>query len=883
MTAVSSHPSSAGDTLTKNVQQTTLSNGLTVLTKEVHTAPVVSVQVWYRVGARNEKPGSSGIAHQLEHLLFKGTHQRPIQFGRLFSALGSDSNAFTSYDMTAYFGTVSRDKLEALLVLEADRMRHARIDAEQLASEQRVVISELQGYENSPEYRLGKAVMQQAFPDHPYGLSVGGSKADVEKFTAPQVKDYYDRFYCPSNAVLVITGDFETAATLALVKQTFGDFAASAVEPMITAPLEARGEGNPNPIILREPGSTSLLEAVYPLPNVHHPDVPALDIMDSVLSAGRNSRFYQALIESGLASYVSAYAVALMEPGWYNISVVAAPDQDLKTLDQVLQDTIAEIQQQPVSAEELQRAKVQLRASLILSNREIDHQASQLAYNQIVSGDYRYSDRYLARLEAVTAADVQRVAAQYLQPSQRTSGWFEPSQLTDQPFIGSSATQTAEDFSPSEPVNPAVVAQYLPPVLETASSTQALPEKVVLSNGLRVLLLEDHSSPTVTLSGYIQAGNSFDLQSPGLAGLTADNLLSGTQTKDALTLAKALEDCGAGLDFSSFREGVDIEGYALADDASILLDTLADVLQNATFPKQEVLRSQQRALSGLRMELDDPGRLARRVFQQHIYPATHPFHSFPTEQSLNAITRDDLQQFYQVHYRPQRTVLTLVGDFKVAEISDKLEHLLGTWQAPDSAPSLSFPAVTQPSEIERVQVPMTGKSQVVTYMGYCGIHRHDPRYYAAVLFNQVLGGDTLASRLGTEIRDRQGLTYGIYSYFAAGEQAGPFAIQMQTSSEDSEQAISSTLMLLRQLRDSGITADELETVKRTLVNSYPVDLAAPDLLAQRILMNEVHGLPLTSIQDFPQKLQSVSLDDVNAAIATLIHPDNLLVVTAGSP
>ena len=264
-----------------------------------------------------------------------------------------------------------------------------------------------------------------------------------------------------------------------------------------------------------------------------------------------------------------------------------------------------------------------------------------------MSGDYRYSDRYLDRLDQVILADVQRVAVQYLQPSQRTSGWFEPSQLADQPLTGGPATQTAEDFSPSEPVDPAVVAQYLPPVKTTAPAhTQALPERFVLPNGLRVLLLEDHSSPTVTLSGYLRAGNSFDLQArPGVAGLTADNLLSSTQTKDALTLAKALEDCGAGLDFSSFREGVDIEGYALTADLPVLLATLADVLQNATFPEEEMLRSQQRTLSGLKMELDDPGRLARRTFQQRIYPAQHPFHSFPTAASLQAITPADLQHF----------------------------------------------------------------------------------------------------------------------------------------------------------------------------------------------------------------------------------------------
>ncbi|MGF1601930.1 MAG: M16 family metallopeptidase [Thermosynechococcaceae cyanobacterium] len=885
MTVASSNSSlDAWNTLTKDVQQTTLSNGLTVLTKEVHAAPVVSVQVWYRVGSRNETPGFNGIAHQLEHLLFKGTHSRPIQFGRLFSALGSDSNAFTSYDMTAYFGTVGRDKLESLLVLEADRMRNARIDAEQLASEQRVVISELQGYENSPEYRLGKAVMAQAFPNHPYGLSVGGTKADVEQFTAPKVQAYYDRFYTPSNAVLVITGDFETSPTLALVEQAFGVLSAATAEPVIEAALEAQGKGTLEPIRLKEPGSAALLEVVYPLPNVHHPDVPALDMMDSILSAGRNSRFYQTLVESGLASYVSAGAVALMEPGWYNISLIAAPEQDLAELDRVLLETIATIQQHPVSSAELERAKVQLKASLILSNREIDNQASQLAYNQIVSGDYRYSDRYLTLLDQVTIEDVQRVAAQYLQARQRTSGWFEPSELADQPLSGSPTTQTAEDFSPGEPVDPAMVAQYLPQLpVTTTSNTQALPEKFVLPNGVRVLLLEDHSSPTVTLGGYLKAGNGFDLHyQPGVAALTAENLLSGTQTKDALTLASALEDCGAGLDFTAFREGVDIEGYALADDLSILLETLADTMQHATFPVEEVMRSQQCAISGIKMELDDPGRLARRLFQQRIYPVTHPFHSFPTVESVQAITPQDLQQFYQAHYLPQQTILTLVGDFEKATVYAQLEGLFSDWPAPQTIPDLQFPTVSHPTKLERIHAPLVGKPQVVTYLGYCGIAHHDPRYYAAILFNQVLGGDTLSSRLGTEIRDRQGLTYGIYSYFAAGEQAGPFAIQMQTAPDDTEQAIGSTLMLLKQLREEGVTLDEVDTAKRSILNGYPVDLADPDSLAQRILMNEVYGLPTTAIREFPQKIDTVTLLEVNEAIQSLIHPDHLVIVTAGS-
>jgi zinc protease len=214
-------------TVTENVQKTLLENGLTVLTKEVHTAPVVTVQVWYKVGSRNEEPGLNGIAHQLEHMMFKGTQTRPIQFGRLFSALGTDSNAFTSYDQTAYYGTAERNKLKALLILEADRMQNSLINTEQLASEKRVVISELQGYENSPEYRLNRAVMQAAFPNHAYGLPVAGTKADVEKFTVEQVRQYYQKYYSPDNAVLVIVGDFQTAPTLKAVKEIFGNLSNS--------------------------------------------------------------------------------------------------------------------------------------------------------------------------------------------------------------------------------------------------------------------------------------------------------------------------------------------------------------------------------------------------------------------------------------------------------------------------------------------------------------------------------------------------------------------------------------------------------------------------------------------------------------------------------
>jgi zinc protease len=891
------------NTLTRGVQKATLPNGLTVLSKEIHTAPVVSVQVWYRVGSRNESPGQNGISHQLEHLLFKGTRDRPIQFGRLFSALGSASNAFTSYDMTAYFGTVSSDKLEALLTLEADRMRNALINDEQLTSEKRVVISELQGYENSPDYRLSLAVMKQAFPDRAYGLPVGGTKADVERFTLEQVRNYYQKYYDPANAVLVVAGDFKPNDLNTLVQKTFGAIPKARAADATQSPpgsAQASSKGNilsisydsnapwdgkkRQPISLKEPGSAPLIESVYPLPSIKHPDVPALDVMDVILSAGRNSRFYQAIVEPGLVSGVNSYTSSMIEPGWYNISATVAPGQKTAAVDQVLLKTLQDLRDKPVTADELQRAKNQLMATFVLGNRDIDSQASQLAYNHVVAGDYRYSDRYLEAIQKVTGADVQRVAQEYLAPERRTVGYFEPTRIEGQAGGGTAGKQTTENFSPGAPVDPAVVAKYLPPMKAvTTSQTQALPELFTLNNKLRVLLLPDSSSPTVTLSGQIDAGNGLDIRTEkaGLAGLTADTLMGGTQGKDALTLAKALEDLGAGLDFQSYREGVDLEGRALSQDLPVLLETLADVLQRATFPEKELELTRQQTVSGLKVELDDPARLGRRTLQQKIYPQTHPFSIFPTLESLKQITQQDVVAFYQQRYTPQNTVLTLVGDFNPTEVKAKLNQLFGSWQSTAKDAPLDYPTVASPPNLKRFTAPLPGKTQVVTHLGYPGINRTDPRFYAAIVLNHILGGDTLSSRLGTEIRDRLGLTYGIYSYFAAGQHAGPFVIEMQTSPEDAEKAIQSTIALLKQFREQGISEAELKNAKRSLTNSYPVELANPDAVAQRILSNEVDGLSQEEIRTFPAKIEAVTMEQVQKAIQDLIQPDKLVVVSSG--
>jgi zinc protease len=867
--------------LTKGVRRTVLKNGMIVLTKEVHNAPVVTVQVWYKIGSRNEAPGVNGIAHQLEHMLFKGTKERPVQFGRLLSALGSNFNAFTSYDQTVYYETLERNKLSSALVLEADRMQNALIDAKALEGEKRVVISELQGNENSAGYRLGKAVQELALPNSPYGLSVGGTKADVQTFTEPQVRSYYSSYYAPNNAVLVLVGDFNTDKALSEVRRIMEPIPSRPIT--VKTPQAAPRVVKSREITLREPGSNALLNAVYPLPRASHPDVAALDVMNYILSVGRSSRLYQELVETGKASSVSAGAANLADAGWYEYSAATDAGKSLRAIDQIIQAEIGKMQNTTASAIELSRAKTQLRSGYLLSYRDIDSQARQLGNDETTVGDYKFTDKYLARVQQVTAADVQRVAKQYLQPAKRILGFFEPDNSKGQAVEAGTGHNSAANLG--VPLDPSELQKYLPKtVTDVVANAQSQPQKLTLKNGMQVLLLPDASSPTVTLQGSITAGTEFDIPSKaGVAALTASNLMNGTINKSAIEIAKSLENRGASLGFGTSRESVTVGGSALDEDLPLLLQTLGDVLQNAQFPAKEFTNSRQRALTALQAELDSPSAVARRSFQQTVYPKDHPFTNFPTLESLQAITTQDLTQMYQRRYQPQNTMLALVGNFNSSNVKGILEQVFSPWKNSGDRQTLSYAVAELPAKSIQVKPTIVGKTQSVTIMGNKAINRLDPRYYAALVLNQVVGGDTLSSRLGTEIRDRLGLTYGIYSSFVAGKRQGTFLISMQTDPNNAALAVEKSLELLRTVKTNGLTAAEVNNAKQSIASNYTVELGSADDVAANSLGNLVYGLPTSEIRDFPNKIRAVTLAQVNQAAKDLLHPDQFVVVTAGPP
>src|SRR5262245_25101367 len=373
-------PSPAPDrALTAGVAETRLPNGLRVLTKEVHSAPVVSLSVWYRVGSRNEHNGITGLSHLLEHMMFKGTQRYRVgEIARTLFLNGASFNANTYYDWTSYFETLAADRLELAIELEADRMANSRIDKADLDSEMTVVRSELEGGENDPETLLRQAVTATAIVAHPYHWPVIGWRSDVEQMPREALRSYYRAHYGPNNATVVIVGDFETKRVLELVEKHFGPLAPIPTPPSVyTVEPDQRGERR---VTVNQAGALPIVTIAYKVPAARSPDFYALDVLGTVLGEGRTGRLYQALVETELASSVDAGAPSLRDPFLFFVTATARPGVSAPKLEAALLDAIERVKEEPITAEELARATRRIETSFAYQTESVTAQGRELGY-----------------------------------------------------------------------------------------------------------------------------------------------------------------------------------------------------------------------------------------------------------------------------------------------------------------------------------------------------------------------------------------------------------------------------------------------------------------------------------------------------------------------
>jgi len=419
-----------------------LDNGLKVLLKPVHSAPLASNCIWYRVGARNELPGKTGISHWVEHMMFKGTPSFPKgSIMRLVNKSGGTLNGFTSHDYTAYFETLPADRLDLGLRIEADRMANSVFDPGEVESERTVIISEREGSENSPNFLLREELMALAFRAHPYGHQVIGWKEDLRQISHEDLWNHYRIYYGPHNAVLIIVGDIDVAATRARIQELFAPIPAGPPPPLVSV-LEPAQTGERR-VLVRQPGTAQYFQAAFHVPDAGHPDNFPLMVLDAVLAGAspmtfgggatpthRSARLYKALVETELATRAGCGYTPSIDPGLFNFYATVREGRSLAEVEAAMWAEVARIQAEPVSEDELVKAQKQAKAQFAYALESVTNQALWLGLMDIVDSYTRFNT-FLDDLLAVTAADVLRVAQTYLVENNRSVGWFVPVETAD--------------------------------------------------------------------------------------------------------------------------------------------------------------------------------------------------------------------------------------------------------------------------------------------------------------------------------------------------------------------------------------------------------------------------------------------------------------------
>lgn len=863
------------------VTETVLPNGLKVLIKEVHAAPVVVVDVWYKVGSRNERPGLTGASHLLEHMTYKGTRE----FGKdemktLTKRNGALDNGATFYDYTHYYTTIASDRIELPLRVEASRMSTALIEQKELDQERVVVRSELEGRENSPGSVLFNELMASAYKVSSYHWPVVGWRDDVEHVTAAELRQYYKTYYMPNNATLVIVGDVNTEKTLALVRKHFGALRRGTPPAQWGTPEPVqRGERR---VTVQRQGGVPIEDIAWHVPTISDKDIPALLMLEQILGSGRLSRVYQAIVEKQIGVSAWAGSLLLRDSGLFMVGGAVSPGQPLKPVEDVLLAEVERIKSEPPTQTEMDRARRQAEASFIFARDSVTQQADQLGEYETTAGDWRLVEKLPALLQAVTSDDVSRVAKTYLTANGRTVAIFQPTAPGPKTALAPMATPAA--YRPNNAVERVPLGAKPAATAPATIPAKVTRERFVLPNGVVLIVQENHANSTVAISSSLRAGKVYDpTGKTGVADMVANLLDRGTTTRNSIQIAEEMEGAAAEISAGTGWETVGIRGKALSGDTELLVRNLADLIRNPSFLADELEKMREQVQAGLEMDRDQPSENAYREFYRAVLPVGHPYRvaSFEEEEAgLKSITRDDLMAFHQARYTPQTLVLAVVGDVKVDEVRALVDRYFGDWQGVEFKP-LTFPEVSAKSD--KVVKSIPDKSEVDIYIGNPGgLKRTDPDFYAAQIMNLILGGGgALNSRLGDVVRDKHGLAYNIYSSFHASTGAGPWYVALGVNPKNTDKAVELVKAEIARMRDGGATQREVDDAVAFTTGAHAIALETNAAIAGELMDTEYFKLGL----DYPERVTSlyrtVTLEQVNAAATKYLNPEKLVVSIAG--
>ncbi|HEY2863601.1 MAG TPA: pitrilysin family protein [Casimicrobiaceae bacterium] len=864
-----------------------LPNGLEVILSQDRTLPLVTVDIWYHVGAANEEPTRTGFAHLFEHMMFTGSKHVPRGLAdKLLEAAGaSDSNATTSFDRTNYYDTVPANQLELALWTHADRMGYLldSLDQKALSNQQDVVRNERrERIENQPYGIVDEAVFRSLFPPgHPYRPYIMGSHADIQAARLTDVRDFFKHYYRPNNATLTIVGDFDAATAKRLVSRYFGSFrrGPAVPRPAIITPqiVGERRETVTDQIELER------VDLAWLTPSRFKPADAELSIAAHVLAGGKSSRLYNKLVyELQLAQEVSAAQDAYALTSIFDVQAFARPGHTAAELQAAIDVELDRFAAEGPTVAEVERARNQIERAMYQGLQKVYGRADTLnMYNQY-TGDPGYLPRDVARYAEVTPATVQRAVRTYLRKDGRVVVFavrgakkLDPEPASAPPV----RARATESINADEPWR-----NKPPPAGPARVPTLPVPQSFNLANGLTVLHLQRPGLPIVTAQLIINAGLAAnDPRLPGAADFTAGMLEEGTNTRSSVQIAEQMEQLGAGYAAQTRRDATSLRIDGLTRNFPAALELMADIAQHPTFPAEEVERQRKAHLSEIVEAREDAGTLAEVAFARALYGPDHPYgrSNLGTEDSMQRVGEADLREFWARWFRPDNAALVVVGAIDAATLRPMVERLWASWApVPSAKAGRSAESSPAPSAARVVIVDKPGAPQAELRIGRIGTVRATPDFPALQVLNEAIGGG-FTSRLNLDLREERGYTYGIGSRFEYGRRPGPFVVRTAVKSDVAVPAIEEILAQLKRAGGAPLQPEELQRARGSLTQSLPAMFETNGAIGSSFGELFAYALPLDYFRRLPQQLGEVRAADLVPLAQRYFDPSSMVVIAVG--
>jgi zinc protease len=839
------------------VTLTTLDNGLTIIVREDRSAPVVSAQAWCMAGSIHEGRWlGAGLSHMLEHMLFKGTTNRPgSRIDQEVQEAGGYMNAYTSFDRTVYHIDVPNTGASIAIDILCDIMQNATLPAEELAKEQDVIRREMDMNVDDPGRRAGRRLFETAYTRSPYRCTVIGYPDIFNELKPEDIREYYREKYAPNNVFYVVVGDVKNDEVIAQIRAAYAKSKARPAPPMVLP--EEPQQTAPREIVEEAPIELGHFHFAWHIPEIRHPDVPALEVLAVLLGHGRSSRLYQEVRErQGVVHHVDAWTYNPGNPGLFGMSAVADADKFADARGAMLAE-IEKMRGGLVSPGELEKAVKQFISATLAAHKTMEGQAGDLGSNWIVASDLGFSERQLAAVKLVSPEDVQRVARDYLTPQNRTLYALLPD--------GNAPKSRAE-----------VEARHDQPI-----------QKFDLANGLRLLVKEDHRLPFVEFRAVLKGGVLAETTANnGITLLLAKTLLKGTKRRTAVQIATEIESVGGGIDSYGGNNSLGVNAEVMSGDFNTGLELVSDVLLNPVFPPGELERERDVQIAGIYAQKDDLLKSASLAMRRALFGNQgYGLDVLGTEAVIQNLHADDLKSFHQRLVTPDNCVLAIYGDVKPDEVKAAVEKVFANWKPhPATPPDGGKPVPVPEKENHPKRTEETrDKKQAVLVIGFPGTTMFNDDHYALELIQESCSD--LGSRLFLRIREQLGLAYYVGAQNLSGLVPGYFAFYTGTEPAKVELVEKELLKEAELLRTEGLTDEELKRAKAKIIGQKKIARQELGHLASTTALDELYGLGYQRTEQDDAKYEAVTLEHIKAVARRYLKPEALVVaiVKPGNP